>query len=105
MRILVKIGGFSFAEADTIRRAMSKKKREVIESGEKSFLTGATKRGYELKIAREIYDLILKFANYGFNKSHSVSYALIGYQMAYLRAYYPVYFLANLLNMLSLIHI
>ena len=99
MQILVKIGGFSFAEADTIRRAMSKKKREVIESGEKSFLTGATKRGYELKIAREIYDLILKFANYGFNKSHSVSYALIGYQMAYLRAYYPVYFLANLLNM------
>ena len=99
MQILVKIGGFSFAEADTIRRAMSKKKREVIESSEKSFLSRATERGYELKIAKEIYDLILKFANYGFNKSHSVSYALIGYQMAYLRTYYPVYFLANLLNM------
>ena len=99
MQILVKIGGFTFAEADTIRRAMSKKKREVIVSGEEMFLNQAEKRGYVKKIAKEIYDLILKFANYGFNKSHSVSYALIGYQMAYLKCYYPVYYLANLLNM------
>ena len=99
MQILVKVGGFSFAEADTIRRAMSKKKREIIESGEEKFLRQSTKRGYDKKIAKEIYDLILKFANFGFNKSHSVSYALIGYQMAYLRAYYKAYFIANLLNM------
>ena len=99
MQILVKIGGFSFAEADLIRRAMSKKKKEIIVSGEEKFLNGAKKLGYDLNIAKEIYSLILKFANYGFNKSHSVSYALIGYQMAYLKAYYPIYFLANLLNM------
>ena len=99
MQILVKIGGFSFAEADTIRRAMSKKKKDVILAGETKFLTRAETKGYAKTLAKNIYDLILKFANYGFNKSHSVSYALIGYQMAYLRVYYPVYFLANLLNM------
>ena len=99
MQILVKIGGFSFAEADTIRRAMSKKKKEIILKGEEKFLSGAEQKGYSKALAKEIYDLILKFANYGFNKSHSVSYALIGYQMAYLRVYYPIYFLANLLNM------
>lgn len=99
MQILVEVGGFSFAMADTIRRAMSKKKKEVIEAGKDSFLKGAYNRGYEASIAEEIYDLILKFANYGFNKSHSVSYAIIGYQMTYLKCYYPVYFLANLLNM------
>lgn len=99
MQILVKVGNFSFAEADLIRRAMSKKKKEIIISGEEKFLNGALKNGYDLNLAKEIYALILKFANYGFNKSHSVSYALIGYQMAYLKAYYPLYFLANLLNM------
>ncbi len=99
MQILVKVGGFSFAEADTIRRAMSKKKKEIILKGEEKFLSGAEQKGYSKALAKEIYDLILKFANYGFNKSHSVSYALIGYQMAYLRVYYPIYFLANLLNM------
>jgi DNA polymerase-3 subunit alpha len=99
MQILSKIGGFSFAESDNIRRAMSKKKKEVIEDAEVKFIEGAIQNGYEKKLAEKIYDLILKFANYGFNKAHSVSYALIGYQMAYLKVKYPIYYIANLLNM------
>ena len=98
MQILVVIGGFSFAEADIIRRAMSKKKKEIIDEYEEKFMIGAKQKHYDEKLARDIYALILKFANYGFNKSHSVSYALIGYQMAYLKCYYKVYFIANLLN-------
>ncbi len=99
MQILVKMGGFSFAEADNIRRAMSKKKKEIILESEERFLKGAIKNGYSKTLASEIFALILKFANYGFNKSHSVSYAYIGYQMAYLKCYYPIFFIANLLNM------
>ena len=99
MQILVKIGGFSFAEADTIRRAMSKKKKNVIEEYQSKFEMQAQARGYKSEIVHEIFELILKFANYGFNKSHSVSYSLIGYQMAYLKCYYRTYFIANLLNM------
>jgi len=99
MQILSKMGGFSFAESDNIRRAMSKKKKEVIESYETKFIVGAIKKGYQKDIAQKVYDLILKFANYGFNKAHSVSYALIGYQMAYLKVNFPMYYIANLLNM------
>lgn len=99
MQILVKIGGYTFAEADNIRRAMSKKKESVMLSDKEHFIKNAIIRGYKEEIARNIYDLILKFANYGFNKAHSVSYALIGYQMAYLKVKFPMYFIANLLNM------
>lgn len=99
MQILVKIGGYTYAEADNIRRAMSKKKESVMLKDKEHFLTNASKLGYEQKVSEAIYDLILKFANYGFNKAHSVSYALIGYQMAYLKVKFPIYFIANLLNM------
>ena len=99
MQVLVKMGNYSFAEADNIRRAMSKKKHEVMEREREVFIDRASKNGYTKERASEVYDLIIKFADYGFNKAHSVSYALIGYQMAYLKANYPVYFIANLLNM------
>ena len=99
MQVLVKMGNYSFAEADNIRRAMSKKKLEVMEKEREIFIERSVKNGYTREKANEVYDLIIKFANYGFNKAHSVSYALIGYQMAYLKANYPVYFIANLLNM------
>jgi len=99
MQILVKIGGYSYAEADNIRRAMSKKKENVMLSDKEHFINNAINRGYPKEIATKIYDLILKFANYGFNKAHSVSYALIGYQMAYLKTKFPLYFITNLLNM------
>ena len=99
MQILVKVGGYTYAEADNIRRAMSKKKENVILEDKEHFINNALKRGYQKEVAIEIYDLILKFANYGFNKAHSVSYALIGYQMAYLKVKFRVYFITNLLNM------
>ncbi len=98
MQILVKIANYSYAEADLIRRAMSKKKKEVMEQEKQNFITRASQNGYGAK-ASQLYDLILKFANYGFNKSHSVAYALIGYQMAYLKVKFPKYFITNLLNM------
>ena len=99
MQVLVKIGNYSFAKADNIRRAMSKKKIAVMEKEREVFISSAVKNNYSEQKANEIYDLIIKFANYGFNKAHSVSYAFIGYQMAYLKAHYPIYFIANLLNM------
>jgi len=99
MEILVKIGGYTYADADLIRRAMSKKKESVMLSDKEHFISNAIKKGYQKEVATNIYNLILKFANYGFNKAHSVSYALIGYEMAYLKTKFPVYFIANLLNM------
>ncbi len=99
MQILVTVGGYRYSEADIIRRAMSKKKKEIIQEGKQDFINRSIKRSYSKEIASNIYDLILKFANYGFNKSHSVSYALIGVQMAYLKCHYPLYFITNLLNM------
>lgn len=99
MQVLVKMGNYTFAEADNIRRAMSKKKHDVMEHEREVFVSRSEKNGYTKEKAEEVYDLIIKFANYGFNKAHSVAYALIGYQMAWLKAHYPVYFIANLLNM------
>lgn len=96
--ILVKIAGYSLGEADLIRRAVSKKKEDVLVSEKEKFVSRAVTRGYNENIASEIYDLIVKFASYGFNKSHSVAYALIAYQMAYLKTYYPAHFFTQLLN-------
>ncbi len=99
MQILVLMGGYSYSEADNIRRAMSKKKKDVIDKEKLVFINRAIKLGYKKDIANEVYDLISKFANYGFNKSHSVAYALVGYQMAYLKAHFESIFYTNLLNM------
>ena len=98
MQILSLMGGYSFAEADLIRRAISKKKLKIMENERIKFVNEAFKRGYTKENANEIYDLIIKFANFGFNKSHSVAYALIGYQMAYLKTNYSNYFELNALN-------
>jgi len=99
IEILKKIGGFSYSKADIIRRAMSKKKENVILEYRYSFVEGAIKNGINEKDANEIYDLVLKFANYGFNKSHSVAYALIAYQMGFLKAHFTEYFMTTELNM------
>ncbi|MGN1337755.1 MAG: DNA polymerase III subunit alpha [Candidatus Coprovivens sp.] len=99
MQILVKMGDYSVAEADNIRRAMSKKKKDVMEHEREVFVNRSEKNGYTNKKANEIYDLIIKFADYGFAKAHSVGYALVCYQMAYLKSNYPVYYIANLLDM------
>ena len=99
MQILVTMAGFSMAQADNIRRAMSKKKKEVLIKAQSDFINRAMDNGYQKSEAEAVYDLILKFANYGFNKAHSVCYALIGYQMAYLKVHFKEIFLAGLLNM------
>ena len=96
--ILGKIGGYSLAEADIIRRAISKKKESVINDEREKFISGAIGNGYDKDIATSIYDLIVKFANYGFNKAHSVAYARISYEMAYLKVKYPEYFIIEMIN-------
>lgn len=98
MQIASIMAGFSLGEADILRRAMSKKKEEILLKEKDKFINGSIKRGYSEELACKIYDLILKFAAYGFNKAHSVSYATISYRMAYLKAHYKEDFMKTLLN-------
>ncbi len=92
------MAGFSIGEADILRRAVSKKNREELERQRERFVLGAQHKGYDPQIANEVYALIVRFADYGFPKSHAVAYSLISYQMAYLKAHYPVNFYAALLT-------
>ncbi|MFB0515306.1 MAG: DNA polymerase III subunit alpha [Candidatus Neomarinimicrobiota bacterium] len=94
MQIAHAIAGFSLAQADLMRRAMGKKKKQEMARMEADFLKGAAANNLPAKSAQEIYDLIARFAEYGFNKSHSTAYALVAYQTAYLKAHYPAEFMA-----------
>lgn len=98
MQIAAKMAGFSLGEADLLRRAVSKKQREALDRERGRFVQGSLKNGYDEKKAEEIYDLIVRFANYGFNRSHAVAYSFISYQLAYLKAHYPLHFMAALLT-------
>ena len=98
MLIANRMAGFTLGEADILRRAMSKKKKDVLEKLEDKFIIGSKANGYSEEKAHEIYNLILNFASYGFNKSHSVAYSIISYKMAYLKAHFPLYFYVSLLN-------
>jgi DNA polymerase-3 subunit alpha len=99
IQIANKVGGMSLAEADLLRRAMGKKDLIAMEAQKIKFVDGAVKKGIEKKIVQEIFEVIFKFANYGFNKSHAVAYSFLAFQTAYLKAYYPAEFLAaNLEN-------
>ena len=98
MMIASKMANFSFGEADILRRAMSKKKEGILLSMKDKFIRGSMDNGYDEALSNEVFELILKFANYGFNKAHSVSYAIIGYKIAYLKAHYPEYFMCEILN-------
>lgn len=98
MRIANVFAGFTIGQADLLRRAVSKKKREVLEEQRAAFVSGAIKQGYEQKVAEEIYALIVRFADYGFPKSHAVAYSVISYQLAYLKANYPLNFYAALMT-------
>lgn len=98
MQILRLVASYSFSEADLIRRAISKKNEQIILSEKSNFIERAIKNGYTKEKSTEIFDLIIKFAEYGFNKSHSVGYALIAYQMMYLKCHYMPYFYKTLLN-------
>jgi len=99
MNIANVMAGYTLGEADILRRAMSKKKESVLLKEKERFIKRSIERGYEEEIATKVYNLILRFADYGFNRAHSVAYAMISYRMAYLKAHYPLYFMKHLLNM------
>ncbi|ALC89687.1 DNA polymerase III [Bacillus sp. FJAT-18017] len=98
MQVASAMAGFSLGEADLLRRAVSKKKKDVLDKEREHFVAGALKKGYDASAANEVYDLIVRFANYGFNKSHAVAYSVISCQLAYLKAHYPTHFMAGLLT-------
>lgn len=101
MAIARTIGGFSWAEADRMRKAMGKKKPELMKTLEKKFVEGAVDNGYERKWSSGLFEKLAKFAEYGFNRSHSAAYGEITYQTAYLKAHFPVEFYASLLTVKS----
>ncbi|ANU12723.1 DNA polymerase III alpha subunit [Planococcus halocryophilus Or1] len=98
MHIAAKMAGFSLGEADLLRRAVSKKKREILDEEREHFVQGAKAKGFTEAEAAEVYDLIVRFADYGFPKSHAVAYSMISYQLSYMKAHYPVYFYTSLLT-------
>jgi len=98
MKIASVMAGFSLGQADMLRRAMGKKKHDVLNAQRASFLQGASLQDIDNKLAGEIFDLMAHFAGYGFNKSHSAAYALVAYQTAYLKANFPQEFMAALLS-------
>jgi DNA polymerase-3 subunit alpha len=105
IQIANKVGGMSLADADILRRAMGKKDLTAMKNQKVMFIEGAVKNGISKRTAEEIFDAIFKFANYGFNKSHSVAYSYIAYQTAYLKAHYTPSFLLPILKMNSEIQI
>ncbi|MDN7240258.1 DNA polymerase III subunit alpha [Planococcus sp. N028] len=98
MQIAAAMAGFSYGEADLLRRAVSKKKREILDEERLHFVRGALSKGFPESAATAVYDLIVRFADYGFPKSHAVAYSMISYQLAYMKTHYAVYFYAALLS-------
>jgi DNA polymerase-3 subunit alpha len=98
MQIATKAAGFTLGEADLLRRAVGKKKREILIKEREHFVAGCLKQGYDEKSADALYDLIVRFADYGFPRSHAVAYSVIAYQLAYLKANFPTHFMAALLS-------
>lgn len=98
MKIFEKVGGYSLFEADDIRVAISKKKEDIINAQHDKFVYGGIKNGYSKEFVEKLFNKIKEFGGYGFNKSHSVAYALVSYQMAYLKANYPKEFMFYLLE-------
>ncbi len=98
MQIVHELGGVSLREAYTLIKAISKKKEKVIDANRERFLEGSKSQGLSEDRAQELFDLILKFAGYGFNKSHSTGYAIVAYQTAYLKTYFPVQYMTAVLT-------
>ena len=99
MQIAQVMADYSLGEADILRKAMSKKKKDILISEEEKFTKRALNKGYDINLVKKVYDLMLKFAEYGFNKSHSIGYSIVAYKMAYLKAYFPKNFITYLLSM------
>ncbi|HTY39522.1 MAG TPA: OB-fold nucleic acid binding domain-containing protein, partial [Candidatus Paceibacterota bacterium] len=98
MRIARDLGGYTLPEADTLRKAIGKKIKELLDEQKEKLVKGMIKNGIDQKTAKAIWELFPPFARYGFNKSHAACYALIGYRTAYLKANYPVEFMTALMN-------
>ncbi|TBL75057.1 DNA polymerase III subunit alpha [Paenibacillus thalictri] len=98
MQIASKMAGFSLGEADLLRRAVSKKKREVLDEQRAHFVKGSISEGYSEEEANRVYDMIVRFADYGFPKAHATAYGVLAFQTAYLKAHYPVQFMASMLT-------
>ena len=98
MQIAVDVAGFTMGEADILRKAMGKKKPEVMAEQKVKFIDGATARGVAKRKAQELWEYIEPFAGYGFNKSHSVAYAMLAYKTAFLKAHHPVAFMTAMLT-------
>ncbi|MCZ8513428.1 DNA polymerase III subunit alpha [Paenibacillus filicis] len=98
MQIASVMAGFSLGEADLLRRAVSKKKREVLDEQRAHFVQGSRSQGYGEAEANRVYDMIVRFADYGFPRAHATAYGVLAYQTAYLKAHYPVQFMASMLT-------
>ena len=98
MQAACTIAGYTLGEADILRRAMSKKKEEILIKEKEKFVERSLKLGYDTETINKVYDVILRFANYGFNKSHAVAYSIISYKMAFLKAHFYPYFMISLLT-------
>ena len=98
MQIVQVLAGFSLGQADLLRRAMGKKKHEILMAQKENFLKGCAANNIEAELANTIFDLLTHFADYGFNKSHSAAYALVAWQTAYLKAHYPAEYMAAMLT-------
>ncbi|MBQ6296646.1 MAG: DNA polymerase III subunit alpha [Selenomonadaceae bacterium] len=98
MQIVQTLAGFTLGQADLLRRAMSKKKAEILLAQKENFLHGCELNGVEKSLAEKIFELLSHFADYGFNKSHSVAYGLLAWQTAYLKAHYPAEYMAAMMS-------
>jgi DNA polymerase-3 subunit alpha len=98
MQIASSMAGFTLGEADLLRRAVSKKKREVLDEQRSAFVAGSVRQGYDQSDANQVYDMIVRFADYGFPRAHATAYAVLAFQTAYLKARYPVEFMASMLT-------
>ncbi len=98
MQVAVVLAGFSMGEADTLRKAMGKKKLEVLMPFKEKFIAGAVAKGYEQRLAADLFEMIVPFADYGFNASHACAYGLVAYQTAYLMAHHPVEYMSAVLT-------
>ena len=98
MQVAAVMAGYSLGEADILRRAMSKKKEEILVKEKDKFINRSVERGYDRDLSTKVYEVVRSFAAYGFNRSHSVAYSMVAYRMAYLKSHYPLYFMKELLT-------